>query len=86
MLFGKGGFIRKTFAYLLHVLTTAFDLIAQLRDTISLLAQKLWAADARNTDLEAKQAGLEEQNKSLVEHLRINKEECNTLARLCRLA
>jgi hypothetical protein len=27
MLFGEGGFITKTFAYLQHVLTSAFDLI-----------------------------------------------------------
>ncbi len=79
MLFGEGGFITKTFAYLQHVLTTTLDLITKLRETISLLVQKLYAADARNTDLEA-------QNKSLVEQLRINNDKCSALAQLCRLA
>ncbi len=69
MLFGNGGFITKTFAYLQHVLTAAFDLIVQLRETIALLVQKLCAADKRNTNLEAKQADLEAHNKSLVEQL-----------------
>jgi hypothetical protein len=40
---------------------------------------KLYAAEVRNADLEA-------QNKSLVEQLLINREECNALAQLCRLA
>ena len=48
--------------------------------------QNLYAADARNAELEAKQADLAAQNKSLVEQLRINKEECDALAQRCRLA
>ncbi len=35
MLFGEGGFITKTFAYLQHVLTAALDLIVELRRTIA---------------------------------------------------
>ncbi len=35
MLFGEGRFITKTFVYLQHVLTTAFDVIAKLRETIA---------------------------------------------------
>ena len=79
MLFGERGFITKTFAYLLHVLTAAFRLMAKLRETIASLVQNLYAADARNPDLEA-------QNRSLMEQLRINKEECDAFAQLCRLA
>jgi hypothetical protein len=66
--------------------TAAFDLISNLREAIALLLQKLYAADARNAELEAKQADLEAQNKSLVEQLRINKEACDALAQRCRLA
>ncbi len=51
MLFGEGGVITKTFGYLRRVLTAAFDLIAQLREAIALLVQKMCAADARNADL-----------------------------------
>jgi hypothetical protein len=47
--------------------------------TISWLVQNLCTADARNADLE-------EQNKSLVEQLWINKEACDALAQRCRLA
>jgi hypothetical protein len=79
MLFGEGGFVTKTFAYLRHVLTAALDLIAELRRTIASLVQNLCAADARNTDLEA-------QNKSLVEQLRLNNEKCDALAQRCQLA
>ena len=86
MLFGERGFITKTFAYLRHVLSAAFVLIAQLREAVSTLAQKLCAADARNAELEANQADLEAQNKSLMEQLRINKEECDAFAQRCRLA
>ncbi len=75
-----------SFTYLRNVVTASFDLISNLRETIALLLQKLYAADARNTELEAKQADLEAQNKSLVEQLRINKEACNALAQHCRLA
>jgi hypothetical protein len=78
-LFGEGGFITKTFAYLRRVATTAFNLIEQLREAIAFLVQKLYAADARNADLEA-------QNKSLVEQLRINKQACDALALRCWLA
>ena len=86
MLFGEGVFITKTFVYLRHVLSAAFDLISQLREAIASLVQNLYAADARNAELEAKQADLAAQNKSLVEQLRINKEECDALAQRCRLA
>jgi hypothetical protein len=72
MLFSEGGVITKTFAYMRRVLIAAFDLIAQLREAITLLVQKLCAADARNADLEARQADLEAQNRTLVKQLRMN--------------
>ena len=72
MLFGERGFITKTFAYLRHVLSAAFVLIAQLRKAVATLAQKLYAADARNAELEANRVDLEAQNKSLMEQLQIN--------------
>jgi hypothetical protein len=97
LLMGFWGRFTRTFAYWRRVMNAAFHLIAEMRQTIALLYEKLCASDAHIIDLEAQNQTLEEQlkmktaecesqNRTHVEQLKMKDAQCEQHAQRCWLA
>ncbi len=84
------GRITRTFAYWRRVMNDVFDLIVEMRRTIAWLYEKLCASYTRNVDLEAQyqtldthKFNLKEQNRTLVEQLKMKDSQCEQHAQRC---